>query len=215
MTFNSNTDKIAITVPEFTFKKGAGSILFEDITDLIYSEPYLVTVAIDSHNVSQSSLNFNFIEYPNIRRGGTVKMLGDGHLVYGPGNPGEFVAVSVLLMESSREDKDLGEKVKAIVESKAVQLGITAAITTNPTMSLALDLMLQLTKLIGDQLQQSQDTYLNHAAGVFFRDSSVAYSVNRQFINPNDFADLTVKVIPLNEPNRQGPVPTTINLPSN
>ena len=82
MPFDPNKDKIAITVPSFTFKKGSAYLLFEDITDLIYSEPYLVNIAIDSQGIKQEALNFNFAEYVNIRRGGTVEMIGDGHLIY-------------------------------------------------------------------------------------------------------------------------------------
>jgi hypothetical protein len=212
-TFNKDTDTIAITVPAFTFKKGAANILFEDITDLNYSEPYFVTLAIDSHNFSQKALNFNFTEFPNIRRGGTVEMLGDGHLVYGPKNPGDFVAVSVLLMEASRDSKDLGEKVAAIAKSDVVNSAISSAVTTGDlSMSAVLKLMHELSKLVGERLQKSNDTYLFRTEGVFFKDTSVPYSVNRQFTSGNEFADLTVKVIPLQKPNKQGPVPQEINL---
>lgn len=212
MTFNKDTDKIAITVPAFTFKKGAGSIFLEDISDLIYSEPYLVTLAIDSQNFNQKALNFNFAEFPNIRRGGTVEMLGNGHLVYGPKNPGDFVAVSVLLMESSRDSKDLGQDIKDIAESEVVDLARSSLATVDLNMSVVLKLMQELSKLVAKRLQNSKDTYLLRTEGVFLKDTSVPYSVNRQFTTNNEFADLTVKVIPLQESNKQGPDPQEIRL---
>jgi hypothetical protein len=205
MTFNRATDKIAITVPEFTFKKGGGSI-----TDWLYSEPYLVTLAIDSQLVTQESLNFNFVEFPNVRSGNTVKMLGDGHLVYGPSNPGEFVAVSVLLMESNSQDKELGKIIGEFVKSGAVEIGVTAAIAANPGAGTALKLVKEVTAFVSDQMKEKKDTPLYRVEGIFLRDTSVPYSVNRQITSGNEFADLSVKVIPLNKPNGQGPVPEGI-----
>ena len=51
-------------------------------------------------------------------------MLGDGHLLYGPANPGEFVALSVLIMECDRDMRKLGEELDRVVKSKAVDLGV-------------------------------------------------------------------------------------------
>jgi hypothetical protein len=205
MTFNRETDKIAITVPEFTFKKGGSNI-----TDLLYSEPYLVTLAIDSQLVTQESLNFNFVEFPNVRRGNTIKMLGDGHLVYGPGNPGEFVAVSVLLMEGNSQEKELGKIIGKFVKSGAVEIGVTAAIVANPGAGTALKLVKAVTDFVSDQMKEKRDTPLYRVEGIFLRDTSVPYSVNRQITSGNEFADLSVKVIPLNMPNGQGPAPQGI-----
>lgn len=212
MTFDRDNDKIAITVPSFTFKKGAANILFEDITDLLYSEPYLVTVSIDSNGVIQNALNFNFAEYINIQRGGTVNMIGDGHLVYGPGNPGDFVATSILLMESNRDSRNKGEEISNIVKSKAVEMGISAAITARPDAGIALKLMHELLGLVAIQLKDSKDTYLFRTEGIFFKNTKVPFDVNREFIRGNDFADLTVKVIPLDAPNGQGPATETIDI---
>jgi hypothetical protein len=212
MPFDPNTSTIAITVPSFTFKKGASSILFEDITDLIYSEPYLVTIAIDGNGVATQSLDFNFAEYPNIRRGGTVNMIGNGHLVYGPGNPGEFVATSVLLMESSRDAKNTGDDIIQIVQSKAVDMGIAAAIGVDPRIGTTLRLMQELTNFVAIRLQSTRDKYLFRTEGVFFRNTKVPYEVNRQFVSGNEFAELTVQVIPLDQPNGQGPTTQAINI---
>jgi len=64
--------------------------------------------------------------FPKVRKGATVRMLGDGHLLYGPANPGEFVAMSVLIMESDRDLRTLGDELDKIVKSKAVDLGVKA-----------------------------------------------------------------------------------------
>ena len=43
--------------------------------------------------------------------------------MYGPKNPGKFVALSVLLMESDGDMRELGETIKGIVKSSTVELG--------------------------------------------------------------------------------------------
>jgi hypothetical protein len=219
MTFDRNNDKIAITVPSFTFKRGASSILFEDITDLIYSEPYLVTVAIDGNGVNQNALNFNFAEYLNVRRGGTVNMIGNGHLVYGPGNPGDYVAISVLLMESNRDARAKGEEIEDIVKSKAEETHIVqeiaksiAELAGGNKLGVPLKLMQGLLGHVATHLQASKDKYLFRTEGIFFKNTRVPYDVNRQFVSGNEFADLTIQVIPLDEPNGQGPTTARVAL---
>ena len=49
--------------------------------------------------------------FPKVRPKSTVTMLGDGHLLYGPKQPGEFVALSVLMMES---DADIRNTAKVV-----------------------------------------------------------------------------------------------------
>jgi hypothetical protein len=215
MTFDRNNSKIAITVPSFTFKQGASNLLLEDVTDLIYSEPYLVTVATDSKGVIQNALNFNFAEYLNVRRGGTINMIGNGHLVYGPDNPGDYVAISVLLMESNRDARVTGDEIASIVKSEAVEMGLIQKIADeamNPKLDVTLKLMNQLLGYVATRLQDSKDKYLFRTEGIFFKDTPVPYEVNRQFVTGNEFADITIQVIPLDTPNGQGPTTGIIDL---
>jgi len=96
--FDPHQDKIAITVPKFEFLKNSEGFLMQP-----YNEPYILSFAVDSSGRSEPRLDFNFEPFYKVRPGDTVKMLGDGLLLYGPRNPGEFVALSVLVMESDED----------------------------------------------------------------------------------------------------------------
>ena len=87
MPFDPKTSKIAITIPHFKLLKRADP--FQK-----YSEPYIVSLAVDEADTKRTELGFNLMPFPKVRKGATVRMLGDGHLLYGPANPGEFVALS-------------------------------------------------------------------------------------------------------------------------
>ena len=101
MTFDPNTDKIAITIPKFSLLKNSDGIFQK------YNEPFIVSFAIDALGHNSPKIDFSFMPFPKIAKGGIVTMLGDGHLIYGPQNPGDFVAVSVLIMERDEDIRDL------------------------------------------------------------------------------------------------------------
>ena len=89
MPFDPTKSKIAITIPHFKLLAGADSIFDR------YSEPYIVSLAVDEKDTKALELEFNLMPFPKVRKGATVRMLGDGHLLYDPANPGEFVATLV------------------------------------------------------------------------------------------------------------------------
>jgi hypothetical protein len=214
MSFDRQKDKIAVTVTSLKFKKGASSIWVEDVADLFYSEPYLVTVAIDSKGIQHNQIAFNVAEYPFTKRGTTIKMSGDGHLVYGPGNPSEYVAVSVLVMESARESVAAGTRLSTILQSNSLQQSVKDITDLLKGKSIQGELLIQLLQGIGNvivkDLQNTQDRILFRTEGVYLRDTAVPYSINREFIHGNDFAEITLHVIPLDTPNGQGPIPKSL-----
>ena len=207
MAFDKTKDKIAITIPEFTLKKKADGILSK------YNEPYIVSLAIDEQGSNNPKINFNVMPFPKVAVGGTVKMLGDGHLLYGPKNPGLFVALSVLIMESDSDMRELGGKIEEIVGSKAVELGIAAIVAANPGAAAIIGILKELTQLVAGQLKQNKDDELFRTAGTFLRDHQVPYHVNRLYTGlGNDYIDLAMKIIPLNTPNGQGSETKEISL---
>ena len=109
MPFNLEKDKIAIAIPKFTLLKHVDGILQR------YNEPYIISITIDESGKADPKNDFNFMPFPKVAKGGTVTMLGDGHLVYGPKKPGEFVAISVLIME---KDNDIQKLDRVIPKSR-------------------------------------------------------------------------------------------------
>jgi len=131
-------------------------------------------------------------------------MLGDGHLLYGPKNPGKFVALSVLLMESDGDMRELGETIEGIVKSSTVELGIATITLASPGSSAILGILKELTQLVAGQLKHNRDDELYRTEGTFLRDHAVPYHVNRLYTGlGNDYVDLSMKVIPLSATNGQ------------
>jgi hypothetical protein len=213
MPFDRNTDKIAITVPCFTFKKAAANTLLEDIYDLLTYEPYLLTIAIDSNGIQHNQLAFNFTEFPNTKRNSKIEMIGDGHLVYGPGNPGEYVAISIIVMESARETIQAGKRLESILNSESVQSSIKDVVAIMKSVSktdIFLDLTRKISQIVVSDLISTRDRHIHRLDGIFFRDRDVPFSINRQFTHGNDFAEVSVKVIPLEQENGQGLKPKSL-----
>lgn len=207
MTFNPQSDKIAITVPKFTLKKSGDGPFSK------YSEPYIVSMAIDEGGSATPSIDFNMMPFPKVAKGGEVNMLGVGHLVYGPKNPGSFVALSILVMESDNDLRELGENLKQIVNHQAVELGISAIITSNPGSAGILGILKELTNLVSGQLKQNKDDELFRVDGSFLQGSSVPYHINREYTDlNNDYISMALRIIPLNESNGQGADVETIKI---
>ena len=199
MPFNKKSDKIAITIPKFTILKHSDPFWQK------YNEPYIASFAVDAIGNAKPKIDFNFMPFPKIASGGTVTMLGDGHLLYGPKNPGEYVVISVLIMESDQDIQELGQQIEKIVKSKAVDLGISALIAANPGSAAVLGILKELTQLVAGFLKNNKDDELFRTEGTFLQGHPVPYHVNRKYEVGNDYVSLVLKVIPLKISNKQGP----------
>ena len=136
--FNSKKDKIAVVVKQFTLRKKADRLQK-------YSEPYILSLAIDESGANNPTIDFNILPFPSVRKGDTIDFDGQGHLIYGPANPGEFLAYSIMYMESDGDIRKLGKTIEKIVKDEAVKMGIKALLTAVPTYSTAVTILTQLT----------------------------------------------------------------------
>jgi hypothetical protein len=206
MSFNPESDKIAITIPRFKVFKPLDSILQK------YSEPYIVSLAIDSDGDRNPKIHFNQMPFPKVAAGGTVTMLGDGHIVYGPKNPGEFVALSILVMECDKDIRNLGKTIKDTVESEVVKLGIKAIVAANPGHAAIIGILKELTSFVAGVMKNNGDDQVFRTEGSFLRDHPVPYHINRSYETGNTFAQICLNIIPLAKHNRQGPAPEQLPL---
>ncbi len=197
--FDKDNSKIAITVPRFKLKKKHAEP-FEGK----YNEPYILSLAVDAASRQAPEIAFNMMPFPKVPAGGTVTMIGDGHLVYGPANPGEFVAVSILVMESDSDIVARGEMLEKFVKSKAVDLGLKAVMASNPGAAAILAVIKELTQFLAGMLKQNKDDELYRLEGTFLRDGVVPYHINREYQESNDYVEINLKIIPLEEGNGQG-----------
>lgn len=206
MTFNPETDKIAITIPQFTLLKHSDSA-FEK-----YNEPYITSIAIDATDSAHPKINLNYMPFPKVAKGNTVTMLGDGHIIYGPKNPGDFVAVSVLIMEHDQDMREMGANIEDVVKSKAVDLGLKAVVAANPGSAAVMTILKELTGLVAKFLKKNKDDELFRTEGTFLKGSEVPYHINRSYDVGNDYIKLKLNIIPLREGNGEGASPKVLPL---
>jgi len=201
MAFDKMTQKIAITVPQFTLLKGSDGLFRKQHR---YNEPYIVSFAIDESGEDTKSVKFNYMPFPKVKPGGSVIMLGDGHLVYGPKQPGDFAAVSILLMESDQDMRDLGKRIEDVARSKFVDLGLKMLLSVKPEAAGIIAVLKELTQLVSGALKNDGDDELFRTEGTFLRDLPNPYHVNREYRTGNDFVDLRLRILPMEKPNGQG-----------
>lgn len=203
--FDPTKDNIAVVVKEFTLLKKADKLQR-------YSEPYIVSLAMDESGAKNPSIDFNILPFPNVRKGDTVRMEGQGHLIYGPANPGEFLAYTVLFMESDQDVRDLGKAIKEIVESEAAQLGVKAILAAVPSYSTVVNVLLQLTGVIARRMEQNKDDELFRRNGTLLRGTIPPYDILRTYQGRNDFIASDISIIPLRSSNNLGKHAVKINL---
>ena len=132
-----------------------------------------------------------------MRKGNTVTFDGQGHLIYGPANPGEFVAYTILFMESDQDMRDLGQTIEDIIKSEALQGGIKDVLASNPTFSTASMVLLKLTGIIADRMKKNKDDELYRRNGTLLRDVEPPFDIQNTIVRENDFIKSRVSVVPL------------------
>lgn len=196
--FNPKKDKIAVVIKNFTLKKK--SEFFFDR----YSEPYIVSMAIDKAGANNPAIDFNVLPYPNVRQGETVSFDGQGHLLYGPKNPGEFLAYTVLFLESDKDIRQAGKIIEEIITSEATNIGAKAILAANPTYGTAITLLQKIAELVAVQMQKNKDDELFRRNGTLLRDVTPPYDILRTYTSENDFIKTNISVIPLTASNSLG-----------
>ena len=189
--FDPNKDKIAVVVKEFTLKKKS-EVFFKK-----YSEPYILSIAIDENGAKNPMIDFNILPFPHVKKGDKISFDGVGHLIYGPNNPGEFLAYSILFMESDKEIRDFGAAVEKIMKSEAINIGAKAILTAAPTYSTAINIIQKLMDVMAKQLQKNKDDELFRRNGSLLRDITPPYDILRTYESQNDFVHTKTSVIPL------------------
>jgi hypothetical protein len=205
--FDRNNAKIAITMPRFTLLRRRDGIFQKR------NEPYVVSVAVDAaQNQANPSIDFNALPFPNVVAGDEIRMLGHGHLFYGPRHPGAWVALSVLFMESDQDLRDLGTRVNRVVQSKATDLAMKTVLAAKPGFGPVIGLLKELTQLVAAELQSNKDDELFRTHGIFLRDHPAPFDINRVYHRSNEFIEAEIKVTPLDAPNGQGSMIQSLTL---
>ncbi len=196
--FNPQEDKIAVVVKQFTLKKGSEGLFGRN------NEPYIISIAIDQGGAENANLAINSKSFPNVREGDTVSFDGQGHLIYGPKNPGEFLVYAILFMESDRDIREFGATMENVINSEATQIAMKALLLAQPTYGTALTLIEKLSQLVAQKLKQNKDDELYLRTGTLLRDVTPAYDILRTYKGGNQSIECHTSIIPLVKSNQLG-----------
>ncbi len=199
--FNPQKDRLAVVIKDFTLQKKS-EIFFDR-----YSEPYIISLAVDESGAKQAEIDFNVLPFPNVRKGDTISFDGQGHLVYGPKNPGSFLAYSVLFMESDKDVREFAEMLEGIIDSEAMKIGIKAMIAAAPTYGVAITALQKLSEEIVIRLQKNKDDLLFRRSGTLLRGVTPPYDILRTYTSSNEFIKTNIKIVPLASSNNLGEQP--------
>jgi hypothetical protein len=167
-------------------------MIFEgnEILDWRRIEPFFVSLVTDeSGKVYRNATQI----YANSPRSGQVTFTGNGHLIYGPANPGKLFLFSAMIIESDAEIRRAGQKLTSVLGSRefkdtakaAGRLLTTILSATGSSGAIAsvvtpaINALTDALKLIGANWMGNPDDVLFVAEGAVLRDIPPAYQWGR------------------------------------
>jgi hypothetical protein len=192
MAFDPRKDEIALVMKSFTLLKPREGLFGRGWFDR-YSEPYVVAVAVDAKG--EPAIDVQTQAFAGVGRGDTIRFDGQGLLLYGPENPGDFLAWEILIMESDKRSRRRGAQIQEILDHEATDMGLKALMAANRSAAAAAQLLKGLVDLLGGQLQQDKDELLMRRQGTLLFDACPPFELKRTYLRENDFVASEISVI--------------------
>ncbi|MCC7145643.1 MAG: hypothetical protein IT443_04285 [Phycisphaeraceae bacterium] len=199
---------IAVTLTRLCLPKR-----YEDVVDGDFEQPYLVCMAMDQASRRNLCLYYSFLPFPKLAGGGAVRLLDQGYPLYGPSTPGDFVLLTLMVMESERNLQTLNAQLADLIGSQSAALGLPSALADSEYRpSDLLTMLKELTDFLTGTLTATSDNELFRLQISFFRDDPIPYQLNREYDLGNDYVDLTLRICPMANNITLFPRLRTINL---
>ena len=142
-----------------------------------------------------------------------MPILGDGHYVYGPANPGEWVEVSISVMESDLSDTANRELFAELVRAVANTRRLKPLLTIHPALGFVGKALEEIAESAARYLSKGADDTLLHTSGVFLRDSHDGpFRIGAPQTVSNASVEFELNVIPLPAANTSPPRPIAVHL---
>ncbi|MCT4706401.1 hypothetical protein MUA03_10855 [Enterobacteriaceae bacterium H16N7] len=190
MNFDPACDNIAIVLSALKLRKSSDGL------DK-YNEPYIVVLAMDEHDAGNTRLAYQLKEFHNVKAYEQIILAGDGVMLYGPANPGSFVTLSVMVMESDEDFKAVGAQIDSVITRLNAGLPTTNVAKMQPGVAAAEMILQTALGELADVLSGNKDDYLLTVSGTWLRDTPTPYKIGSFSTHHNDFAEATLKVVPL------------------
>lgn len=207
MGFDKDRDSIAVVIKKFWLLRNAERRWFDK-----YSEIGVISFAVDEYGLKNGEksgpvIDFNVQPFPMLEAGDSVSFDGQGHLLYGPKNPGSFLVYSTLFYECANDTKALGALVEEVVSSNAAGIGLKAVLAANPAAGAVLNVLTGLADVIAKNMKKSNDRELYRRSGTLFRDVIPPYDILRTYIRSNEWIWVETSIVALEASNMLGAQP--------
>lgn len=190
MNFDPSNDNIAIVLSALKLRQTSDGLD-------PYNEPYLIVLAMDENDAGQARLSYHLQEFHNVREYQPMVPAGEGVMLYGPANPGAFVTLTVALMESDEDIREAGAQIQALITRVNADLQTTNLSKILPGVAAAEAFLHAVLGEVAGVLVENRDDYLLTISGTWLRDTPTPYKIGSFTTHHNDFAEATLKVVPL------------------
>ncbi|AJE23545.1 hypothetical protein [Azotobacter chroococcum] len=208
MSFDESINSIAVVIKEFRLRNDAERKWLDENNEI-----GIVSIAVDESGLQKgAAIDLNAKTFPMVREGDLVTFDGQGHLLYGPKNPGAFLVYSMLFFECADDTRELGGFIEGVVGSEATNIGVKAMLAANPTLGAVLNAVTSLTSTISSRMTKAKSRELYRRNGTLLRDIRPPFDILRSYYSNNHWIGVTTSIIPLANSNMLGSQPKEMKL---
>lgn len=165
-------------------------------------EPYIVVIATDKKD-NAIRMNVSHFAFPGAKIYQQIITPDNAILLYGPANPGEFLTLSIMLLDSDADIQNAGKQLEAAINTSAIAADVIARLTANPTAMVATTLAEEVLQGIAHIMQQNKDDPIMFVHDSWLQGLTPPYGINQYKLHASDSAEISLRVSPILKQSQQ------------
>ncbi|MBP2198793.1 hypothetical protein [Pantoea cypripedii] len=188
--FIPEEDKIAVFMTTLRVRKSF------DIGNRL--DPYIIVIATDKNN-GVIRMSANHFAFPGSQVYQQIINPDNALLLYGPENPGEFLTLSIMLMDADTDIQNAGKKLEEVINSTATTADVIAKLTANPTVTVATMLAEQVLRGVAEIMRKNEDDPIMFVHDSWLQGLTPPYGINQYKLHASDAAEISLRVSPVSK----------------
>jgi hypothetical protein len=189
--FNAQKDNIAIFLTHLRILKP-----FNIVSQ--YLNPYIIAIVTDKAD-GKLKMSYRYFDFPNSKVYQSIIKAESSVLVYGPNNPGEFVTLNLMLMDSDANIRLAGQDLDSLMNQAANKIDIVAALSANPAVPVITSLAEEIFKFVAAEMKKNNDDPIMFIYDSWLQGLTPPYGINQYKLHSGPAAELTLSVYPIAE----------------
>lgn len=165
-------------------------------------DPYIVVIATDKKDYT-IRMNVSHFVFPGAKVYQQIISPDNAILLYGPENPGEFLTLSIMLLDSDENIQNAGKQLEAAINTSAIAAKVIARLTANPTAMVAVALAEEVLQGIAHAMQQNNDDPIMFVHDSWLQGLTPPYGINQYKLHASDNAEISLRVSPITKQSQQ------------